>query len=215
MQGEVDALRWLNTVAKAPVPKVTSKIFGENELTHNLPSHGRADDVGDGETDFYFIECIPGRPYDWDFHLNIPLQQLQNTVKGYAEYMIRISNQPLQGVGSLYHDATSDTYTVGPHICHGIFEDDAPYFAGPFETTGQKWASLCDCLLGAIRAGTLHGQTTVKSFCFFRWLRDAVLSYPPFNEKGEATYLVHEDSKPDIIMAGEAGIVTGILDWDW
>lgn len=172
-------------------------------------------DVAHGGTDFYFQEFLPGKPYEYDFFTTIPAFQLETTITELAKIFIRISNHPFQLIGSLKKDETSDTWAVGPYINVWAAKDDPPHFPGPFKTAGEKWATICDGYIRAIRSGSLRRREPAAAFIIYSWISQSILAYPPFNVEGEATYVMHEDFKWDVIMADESGHICGLLDWEW
>jgi hypothetical protein len=158
---------------------------------------------------------LPGTPYEPSFHLTIPPEKLGNTITDLAKFLIRISDHPFRGVGSLYANPGATEWTVGPLITRLVVNNQPPHYSGPFLTAGEKWGSILDFRLEAIRSKWVHHDRRELASCVFSWMRDAMLAYQPYNIVGEDTFLFHEDAKWDTILADEDGHITGLIDWEW
>lgn len=169
----------------------------------------------DGPADYYFQEFLPGSTYEPDFHRTIAEAKLRRTITDLAQFFLRISDHPLSGIGSLYADGHGlNEWTVGPLINNICVNKERPYFPGPFNTAGEKWACIFNDYLKAIQMRSLHSTRTKLAYYIYHWLRQAVLSYPPYNIPNEPTFLLHEDSKWDIMMVDEEGAIRGLIDWE-
>ena len=152
------------------------------------------------------------------------LQKTLTTIRDYARISIRLSELNFSNIGSLTQD-NEGRIQVGPLI---TFEESAshpPWYSGPFRTLAERYLSSIDVKLRQILAGEgpkeyFDGNQTkqvdpVESYLILLELRTVITDSPDFNQEACTTYIKHGDLTGPNIMVNEAGIITGIIDWDW
>ena len=175
---------------------------------------GLTDFAAHGAADFYFMELIPGSSCAEPIWKGVPREQTSRTLLDYAKINIERSKHPLRLIGALHRDKDSGTYTVGPLYTRDITNISPPQFPGPWKTVALKYKWQFDYLLDTIRAGQLYSRQRKKAFLVHRWMKDAVMAYPPYNVEDEDTFPLNNDSNGGHIMVDARGGITGLIDWE-
>jgi hypothetical protein len=160
------------------------------------------------------MEMVSGSTFpDLFFLQGDRLSQVRKTIWDYAKISIRRSQHPLRLVGTLYHDPTSDTFSVGPLLTILARNQTSAQFFGPWTTTAQKYQQRFTDILSEIEAGVLYSDERERAYLVHRWIGEVVIAYPPYRTE-EDTFIVHEDLNSGAIMVDAEGSIAGLIDWE-
>lgn len=159
-----------------------------------------------------FVERIKGKPFWWR---DIPDQEVrQNAANDLADFYIRLSELPLEGIGAPSLERTPDGRPViGPGDIYLPVRDDHPTdpptanLFGPWRTSAQYHLARFAEIIP-----TIHPRELLLGLSFLEAQR--MVEEDPELHCEQSTFIMHADPNGDHIFIDEKGHITGIIDWE-
>lgn len=158
------------------------------------------------------MERINGRPFLWMDESNEQVRQ--NVANDLADFYIRLSELPLEGLGALSLQQSLDGRpVVGAGDIYLPVRDDHPTepptanLLGPWRTSAEYHLAYFAEVIPAIHPGELQ-----LGLSFYEAQR--MVEEDEELHREQPTYIMHGDPNGDHIFIDEEGHITGIIDWE-
>lgn len=179
--------------------------------------------------EWMLLEHMPGKPLKQHWK-SLPLEKKRALVKRIALYVVQLFRARIQGIGNLYHSATSrddavdqTNFRVGRIVSHEFFWDDRTtqvFPRGPFSSS-RRWLQARLLLHHQASKDVIEmsrDEDDIDVAQQVAILEQRLASLLPsifeVNHEVEETALFHDDLSQQNIMVDEDGNLTAIIDWE-
>jgi aminoglycoside phosphotransferase len=213
---EVATLSFIREKTSIPVPAVTAY---------------SADFTNELGFEWILMDRVRGRPLEEQWKLMSWLEK-QILVQKMVSFMSELSRLELSGIGSVYEAQASSTaddevasgqgHVVGETVLPAFFMDDhirLDVNRGPYATSSSYVTAHAAFLHHGFTAMSLSPKTSRRSdgeklLAQLTKLSSIIARLFPNTTQEEHSYIAHQDLSVANIMVDDAGVLTGIIDWE-
>ncbi len=165
-----------------------------------------------------FVEKVDGRPCRAPFSRNGITKPnetfVNNAIRSYAAFLVRLSDVSFDAVGSIYLDTASNTFSIGPLVSYVFRQSDTPTFLGPFKTMRERFTAQIDFVLKRIEDGVYFPKKERVRLYLMHLEYRTIVERCEVMGQAERYYIKHADDKGDHIMTDDDGHLIAVIDWE-